>query len=217
MAAAIDAIPRVGSYELASAFFLAPLLNRFRWRMFKESKEEIGMSELNMFRTEVDDFFEFHPQSPLDDEQRETFEGLQYFEPNEDLILVVDVERFPGDDPLLEMSTNTGETRYYRRWGRFTFEVGGQEAQLTVYSDPEGQELFMPFRDATSGRESYGAGRYMDSHRPGLRQLPGGRLEVDFNYAYNPYCAYSEYYSCPLPPAENWLSVPIYAGEKRFN
>ena len=128
----------------------------------------------------------------------------------------VGIERFPDDEPMVEMTTNTGELRQYRRWGRFTFQVDGEEAALTVYSDPDGQELFMPFRDATSGPESYGSGRYMDNHRPGLRQLPDGRLEVDFNYCYNPYCAYSPAYSCPLPPHENWLTVPIRAGEKKF-
>ena len=174
------------------------------------------MSELLVFRTEIDDFMEFHPQSPLDDDQRAAFEGLNYFEDNEDLALVVEVARFADDEPLLEMSTNTGETRLYRRWGRFSFEVEGEEATLSIYSDVEGEELFMPFRDATNGSESYGAGRYMDSYRPGLRLLPDGRMEIDFNYAYNPYCAYSKQYSCPLPPRENWLSVPIRAGEKKF-
>ena len=174
------------------------------------------MNHLNDFRAEVDDFFQFHPQSPLDDAQRDAFQGIQYFETNDDLVLEVEPEYFPGDEPLTEMTTNTGEKQLYKRWARFTFQVGGEEAALTVYSDPHGHDLFMPFRDATSGPESYGAGRYMDNHRPGLRQLPGGKLEVDFNYAYNPYCAYSESYSCPLPPRENWLSVPIRAGEKKL-
>jgi uncharacterized protein (DUF1684 family) len=174
------------------------------------------MNELTQFRVEVDDFMQFHPQSPLDDAQREAFEGLKYFHENEDLILEVEVERFPGDEPLMEMTTNTGEQRRYRRWGRITFPVDGEEAALTIYSDPDGEELFLPFRDTTSGPESYGAGRYMDNHRPGLRLLPDGMLEVDFNYAYNPYCAYQSGYSCPLPPAENWLTVPIRAGEKKY-
>jgi uncharacterized protein len=174
------------------------------------------MSELIHFRTEVDDFFEFHPQSPLDDDQRDNFEGLEYFDPNDDLVVVVDVERFDDDEPLIEIGTNTGDLRQYRPWGRFTFEADGQEASLTIYSGDDGHELFLPFRDATSGSESYGAGRYIDNHRPGLRQLPDGKIEVDFNYAYNPFCAYSPAFSCPLPPAENWLTVPIRAGEKKF-
>jgi uncharacterized protein (DUF1684 family) len=159
---------------------------------------------------------EFHPQSPLVDEQREEFSGLQYYEENEGLILDVEVERFPDDEPLIEMTTNTGDIRPYRRWGKFTFTVEGEEAELTIYSDEGGHELFMPFKDATNGAETYGAGRYMDNSRPGIRPLLGERYEIDFNFAYNPYCAYNEHFSCPLPPRENWLTVPIRAGEKNF-
>ncbi len=173
-------------------------------------------AEFSEFRAQVDDFMEFHPQSPLDDKQREEFVGLEYYNENEDLILEVAIDRFPDDEPLIEMSTNTGDIRLYRRWGKFTFTVEGEEAELTIYSDEGGQELFMPFKDATNGVETYGAGRYMDNNRPGMVQLAGNFLEIDFNYSYNPYCAYNLAYSCPLPPAENWLSVPIRAGEKKF-
>jgi uncharacterized protein (DUF1684 family) len=114
------------------------------------------------------------------------------------------------------MATNTGDRRLYRRWGRFNFQVDGEGAALTIYSDPPGHDFFMPFRDATSGKETYGAGRYMDNHRPGLQPVGDTAVEIDFNFAYNPYCAYNENFSCPLPPAENWLKVPIRAGEKKF-
>jgi uncharacterized protein (DUF1684 family) len=174
------------------------------------------MTPLVEFRAEVDDFMQFHPQSPLAAEQREAFEGLPYYDENDALIVVVRPQMFPEEEPLVELTTNTGEIRPHRRWARFTFVVDGQEAALTIYSDPAGEELFLPFKDATNGRETYGAGRYLDDNRPGLRRLVDGRLEVDFNYAYNPYCAYSPAYSCPLPPAENWLSIPIAAGEKKY-
>ena len=113
------------------------------------------------------------------------------------------------------METSTGDIRHYRRWATFSFEVGGETADLTIYSDPWGESLFLPFKDGTNGRDTYGAGRYLDNHRPGL-SVRGGQVVVDFNYAYNPYCAYSTTYSCPLPPRENWLEMPIYAGEKNF-
>lgn len=174
------------------------------------------MNELAHFRNEIDQFMGFHPQSPLDHNQREQFEGLDYFEPNEDLIMVLSVEKFASTEPMIEMETSTGEQRPYRRYGRITFKVNGESASLTIYSDFYGQEFFLPFRDATSGSETYGAGRYLDNHRPGLVDLGNGRVKIDFNYSYNPYCAYSEAYSCPLPPRENWLSVPIRAGEKNF-
>jgi uncharacterized protein len=174
---------------------------------------QLGVQE---FRQAVDDMMAHHPQSPLDDEQRQTFTGLHYFPYNEELALEVEAERLPEDEPIVTMMTSTGDTQQYRRWGTFTFEVDGQPATATLYSGPHGHDFFLPFRDATSGQETYGAGRYMDDHRPALRRLAGNRFRVDFNYAYNPYCAYSEDYSCPLPPRENWLPVPIRAGEKDF-
>lgn len=155
-----------------------------------------------------------HPQSPLDEEQRDRFTGLAYFAANDDLIFETEVERFADDEPLLEMETSTGEARPFRRWGRFLFTVEGQPASLTIYFDGHG--LFLPFKDATNGTETYGAGRYLDNHRPGLDLRGAHKIHVDLNYAYNPYCAYSPYYSCPLPPRENWLVVPIRAGEKDF-
>jgi uncharacterized protein (DUF1684 family) len=174
------------------------------------------MSQLTELRQEIDQFMKFHPQSPLEPEQREVFEGLDYFDYNEQLVLEVDVDLLPEDEPTVTMQTSTGDSQDYRRWATFSFEIGGQEASLTIYSDPLGQEFFMPFRDATNGNETYGAGRYMDDHRPGFHRIGRDRFAVDFNYAYNPYCAYSPYFSCPLPPRENWLEVPIRAGEKDF-
>jgi len=171
---------------------------------------------LQQFRMELDDFMEFHPQSPLDDDQRDGFAGLDYYDENPALVFVVAVEPLPDDEPLIEMETSTGDARPFRRWGTFAFEVNGEPAQLTIYSDPTGEEFFLPFRDATSGKETYGAGRYLDNHHPGLRPLDEDEFEVDFNYAYNPYCSYSPYFSCPLPPRENWLIVPVLAGERDF-
>lgn len=174
------------------------------------------MNELAHFRNEVDQFIGFHPQSPLSADQRADFDGLPYFAENEALILAVEVARFAATEPMIEMETSTGEQRPYRRWGRFSFTVDGAEASLTIYSDIYGQEFFLPFKDATNGSETYGAGRYLDNHRPGLVDLGNGRLKIDFNYSYNPYCAYNPHFSCPLPPRENWLTVPIRAGEKDF-
>ena len=175
------------------------------------------MSELQHFREQVDDFMEQHPQSPLDDEQRANFNGLRYYAENEALSLVVDIDLLPKTEPMIEMETSTGDIRPYRRYGIIHLTVDGKPAQLTIYSDLYGHDFFLPFRDATSGQETYGAGRYLDNHRPGLDVLPGNKVEIDFNFAYNPYCAYSTAYSCPLPPRENWLTVPIAAGEKDFD
>lgn len=159
---------------------------------------------------------EHHPQSPLDLKQRDYFNGLFYYDENEALDMVVDVELLPSTEPMVTMETSTGDKRPYRRYGIIYFTVNDQPAQLTIYSDLYGHDFFLPFRDATSGKETYGAGRYLDNHRPALQQLADNQFKIDFNYAYNPYCAYSSTYSCPLPPRENWLSVPIEAGEKDF-
>ena len=174
------------------------------------------MTALQQFRSQIDDFLGNHPQSPLSWEQQASFSGLSYYPENEELAFEVDVDRFAADEPLIEMQTSTGDTRQFRRWGSFRFQVDGEEASLVIYSDPYGHEFFLPFKDATNGSETYGAGRYMDDHRPALQQIGPARFRVDFNFAYNPYCAYSPHFSCPLPPRENWLKVPVQAGEKKF-
>jgi uncharacterized protein (DUF1684 family) len=174
------------------------------------------MSVLSRFRAEVDDFMEYDPRSPLTDEQQIDFMGLNYYDEDPAFAFEAEVERFAEDEPLVEMQTSTGDTQHYRRWGRFTFDVEDKTVSLVIYIDPNAGDFFLPFKDATNGRETYGAGRYLDNHRPGLSWVDDSRVQVDFNYAYNPYCAYNENYSCPLPPAENWLRVPIRAGEKKF-
>lgn len=109
------------------------------------------------------------------------------------------------------MQTTTGEEQVYSRFGLVRFQVDGLPAQLTLYASAGSHDLFLPFRDATSGKESYGAGRYLDLH------THGDEVAIDFNYAYNPNCAYNPEWSCPLPPGENWLKVPIRAGEMTFS
>lgn len=175
------------------------------------------MDQLTHLRQQIDDFMHHHPQSPIPADQRTNFDGLDYYDENDQLAFVGPLEKFPADDPIITMETSTGDTRHYRRWGRIHFEVDGEDASLVIYCDPYGDDLFLPFRDGTSGSETYGAGRYMDNHRPGLQRVGQDEVAVDFNYAYNPYCAYNSAYSCPLPPRENWLKVPIRAGEKGFD
>ena len=166
------------------------------------------MSELDDFRAEKDDFFGMHPQSPLTPEQKRSFKGLQYFPENESLRLEVEAERLFDQQPL-QMQTSTGGVQTYVRHSRFKLPVEGEEAELTIYQNEHG--YFLPFVDSLAGTETYPAGRYLEPE-----ELPGGRFFVDFNLAYNPYCAYNELWSCPITPAENRLKVPIRAGEKMF-
>ncbi|MFQ5408808.1 MAG: DUF1684 domain-containing protein [Anaerolineales bacterium] len=160
------------------------------------------------FRKMKDDFFAHDPHSPLTHEQRHHFAGLKYFEPNDALRLELPLEEFAEKD-VIQMQTSTGNVQTYERWGRIRFEVDGEPAELTIFANEHG--LFMPFTDATSGKETYGAGRYLEPETIG-----GGKVSVDFNMAYSPYCAYNDLYSCPIPPFENRLKVPIRAGEKSF-
>ena len=166
------------------------------------------MSDLDDFRKEKDEFFGRHPQSPLTPEQRRGFGGLHYFPENEDLRLEVKVELLPDERPM-QMQTTTGDVQEYVRHGKFQFHVDGQTAELTIFRGRHG--YFLPFVDSLAGQETYPAGRYLEPEA-----LPGGRFFVDFNLAYNPYCAYNERWSCPLTPFENRLPVPIRAGEKVF-
>jgi len=167
------------------------------------------MSDLETFRKEKDDFFGKHPQSPLTREQKQGFQGLNYFPENTSLSLEALVEEFPVKERI-GMQTTTGDAQVYERFGRFRFQAEGGEAVLTIYQGPNG--FFLPFVDSLAGRETYPAGRHLEPE-----PLPGNRFLVDFNLAYNPYCAYNEMWSCPITPIENRLKVPIRAGEKIFH
>ncbi len=165
----------------------------------------MGNSILLEQRKAKDEFFASDHHSPLHHEARDGFSGLRYYEPNPGLVFTLPVE--PGDGTEIRVQTSDGQERLYRRVGRAEFEAGAESVTITLYS-AGGEGLFVPFRDATSGSETYGAGRYLDIEPNG-----DGTVTLDFNYAYNPYCAYNDAYSCPLPPVENWLRVPIEAGE----
>ena len=171
----------------------------------------VRMTELEDFRVEKDAFFRDDPHSPLLPEQRASFDGLSYYPENQALRIRARLETDGVDrDERIVMQTTTGDEQEYRRAGVVRFDVDGEATSITLYRSGDVEELFLPFRDATSGRETYGAGRYLD-----VEPSDGdGLVSVDLNYAYNPNCAYNPAWSCPIPPAENWLTVPIRAGER---
>jgi uncharacterized protein (DUF1684 family) len=173
-------------------------------------------------RRDKDRFFKASPYSPLPPQLQQKFTGLLYFDPNPVLVFDLEPEEF-AEKVNVKMLTSTGDTRYYLRWGKVRFRVEGQDAELTLFLSPGDSRFFVPFTDATSGKETYGAGRYIE-----VEQDSDGLIHLDLNNAYNPYCAYSEppsiaaregrepvAWSCPVPPAENRLKVPIRAGEKK--
>jgi uncharacterized protein (DUF1684 family) len=167
------------------------------------------MPDLKEFRVEKDEFFGSHSQSPLSREQKKKFKGLNYFTEDPALRKEVVVEVFPLQESV-SIQTTGGEPQTYFRYGRFKFEIEGRDAALTLYASQDG--FFLPFVDSLAGKETYPAGRYIE-----VEQLPDEKFLVDFNLAYNPYCAYNENWSCPLTPPENRLKVPIRAGEKIFH
>lgn len=167
------------------------------------------MSVVVYMRQDKDFFFKTDRDSPIPEADRETFESLKYFPINDDLVFALDVDQYLWKTEVT-ISTNVGEEAQYVRYGRIRFPVDGKEQTLTVYQSEGG--LFLPFMDATSGVETYEGGRYLE---PDLDVT--GKLLVDFNLAYNPFCAYGGAdWSCPIPPMENRLSVRIEAGEKKY-
>ena len=178
-----------------------------------------GISEwkekLERERKEKDEFFAVHWQSPIPAEERAKFRGLVYYPPDPDYRFELELHEH-RDKKMLKIEDTGGNMRDFLRWGEFRFKVGNEECILQAYkSDPREERLFIPFKDATSGKETYGAGRYIDLEYERDR-TPEGKWILDFNKAYNPWCAYSKNYVCPFVPPENWLKVPIRAGEKKY-
>ncbi len=166
-------------------------------------------SRLSGFRERKDAFFKTHENSPLTASQKESFGALNYYPENEDLALVVELDTTgEGIGDEITVGTMDGNAKQYVRVGRFTVDVDGEQASLTVFQDVKTGKFFLPFRDATAGDETYSVGRYVDP-----KARPDGLLSVDFNMAYNPYCAYNTGWSCAIPPIENRITVPIRAGE----
>ncbi len=179
----------------------------------KPEDEETWARALTRFRQEKDRFFATGSDSPIPAEERHSFSGLRYFDPDPALRIEARLQRYPSPDSVM-VATSTGTRQLFNRVGYFDLALAGGQARLHAYQSAERDDpsLFVPFRDATSGGESYGAARYLD-----LPVEHNDEYAVDFNYAYNPYCAYSEDYVCPLPPQENWLRAPVRAGEKKYH
>ena len=172
--------------------------------------------EITLERRQKDMFFAEHFQSPIPVEDRRQFKGLNYFPPDPDYYFELELHEH-HQKQVLKIEDTKGNIRNFIRWGEFHFKVGNEECKLQAYkSEAREERLFIPFRDATSGKQTYGAGRYLDLS-PEDHLTSEGKWILDFNRAYNPWCAYNENYACPFVPPENWLRVEILAGEKKYN
>lgn len=154
--------------------------------------------------------------SPL---KQEDFAFLRFYEPDEKFKVECTFIATKKGKPF-ELPTSAGKTKTYVKFGELRFEIDGQKHKLAVYQSlslkamPQYRDyLFVPFKDMTNGKESYGGGRYLDLR---MKDIENDKIYLDFNKAYNPYCAFSAGYSCPIPPKENHLKTAIEAGEKNF-
>jgi uncharacterized protein len=157
-------------------------------------------------------------KSPLKEEDRIVFEGLDFFE-IKDKFIVEAIFIKSKREKAFQMKTSTDRTPLYKKYGELHFKIDGKELRLNVYQNIDliklkdyKDYLFLPFSDLTNGKESYIGGRYIDM------QIPKNKtVVIDFNKAYNPYCAYNYKYSCPIVPLENDLDIEIKAGVKKFH
>jgi uncharacterized protein len=172
------------------------------------------IDEINQERKDKDDFMRNAESSPFGD-KKASFSNLNYFPPDLKYRIQASLN-YVTKKELVTLGTNDGKTQSYvtYAWAEFDLDNLHNRLLLLEVTDPgpERGKLFLAFTDQTSANETYGAGRYLD-----VKKVPGvSTITLDFNSAYNPYCAYSESYTCPLPPSENHLKVAIRAGEKVY-
>jgi uncharacterized protein (DUF1684 family) len=174
-----------------------------------ERREE----KVKAFREKRDRFFKEDPHSPLKESDRKKFKGLRYYPFDLQFAMVGTIERYPIEPKPLyaRLPTSRGTEKKYVKYGRFKFSWMGKEYVLQIYRPLGGGELFLAFKDMTSESETYSKGRDLF-----IEPMPGGKVLIDFNRAYNPFCEYNERYTCTFAPEENWLKIAIRAGEKRF-
>jgi uncharacterized protein len=172
------------------------------------------VEQIKKERKEKDDFMWSSSESPFSG-TTEKFKGLQYFPPDPQYKVTADLTLIKNREIII-LKTSDGKEDRYINYAYADFELGGKQNRLLILEvadmGPGHGKLFLAFGDETSAVETYGGGRYLD-----VTKVKGSNtITLDFNKAYNPYCAYNESYTCPLPPPENLLSIPIKAGEKTY-
>jgi uncharacterized protein (DUF1684 family) len=177
-----------------------------------------GSTDLKTFRDGRDHEMRDPNKTPLPKAEIEKFSGLKYYDANRKFRVRARLRKEPSEQKV-QFQTSSGKIRTFLKYGVVSFKLSGKKFELNVYQTEPGAQieeyknlLFVPFRDLTSGKESYGTGRYID-----IRIPEKDKVILDFNLAYNPNCAYgSGQYNCPVPPKENRLDIEITAGEKSY-
>ena len=185
--------------------------------MVSGQNQDRVLQEIQKFQSDLNAEFKDPEQTILKQEDQADFEGLAFYPIDLSFRVTAQIERIAEAVPFL-MPTTTERKPEYVLYGILHFVIQGQDLSLPIYQNTEGLEdleyadyLFLPFTDWTSGDGSYGGGRYIDLAIP-----DGDKMALDFNQSYNPYCAYNERYSCPIPPKENDLPIRIEAGVKAY-
>jgi uncharacterized protein (DUF1684 family) len=174
--------------------------------------------EIKQFQKSLNKEFADPTASPLTKEDQQQFRGLRFFPADAAFQVIAEFRLTPDEQPF-EMPTTTDRKPMYRKFGVATFMLNNRACTLSVYQNIDlarneeyADYLFLPFHDHTNGNTTYGGGRYLD-----LKIPQGNALIIDFNKAYNPYCAYNKKYSCPVPPVENSLDLEVKAGVKAYD
>lgn len=182
----------------------------------KADKEKIlALAEIETFQQHLSDEWSDPETTPLKTDEKENFQGIHFFPVN--LKYRINADFIPIENgKTLPFPTSANKIKYFKEYGKVVFTLDSKMFELTLYQykpdkkeDEDDNELFLPFMDETNGETSYGGGRYMDLY---VSDIKNGKLLIDFNLAYNPYCAYSKYYNCPIPPSNNYLETEIKAG-----
>jgi uncharacterized protein (DUF1684 family) len=179
-------------------------------------KERTYAEIVNDIRAEKDKYLKESADSPIPEPERSGFKGLNYYAPDSGYAVEAKLVPFKKQDTLAMLTTKKDKFRRVLRFGTFNFRFSGSTFKLTAYLIlPEGNQrlFFVPFLDKTNDIETYHGGRYLD-----IEEKSGTDIYIlDFNMAYNPYCAYNDRYSCPVVPEDNYLTVDVKAGEKIYN
>lgn len=180
--------------------------------------QEVKVETSKEFQDNLNKEFATKGESPLTDEDFKTFKGLDFYPIADKYIIEADFKRTP-EEKVFKMKTTGSRLPEYVKYGELTFKLDGKQFKLNIYQNiqlmtKEGYAdyLFLPFSDLSCGKESYIGGRYLDMRIP-----KGDKMVIDFNKAYNPYCAYNHKYSCPIVPMENNLQAEILAGVKKYH